>query len=507
MTGSMPMRFSSFLMGIFLFSILCYISVLTVTVTERTVADDWLNRSTVMNDSGSLVSAGGVFRLGFFTAGNSRNRYLRIWYNHIPDRTIVWVANRNNPLNDSLGVLKIAEDGNLVIVDRAGRVAWSTGIQNMSSTLTVAQLLDSGNLVLRGEDSKGMEDYIWQSFDHPTDTLIAGMKLGWDLRISMDRYLTSWRTADDPATGEFSLGIDLFGLPQSVVRKRSIKQFRTGPWNGVQFSGTKVESSLFNATFVDNLEEVYYEYGLYEDLSIVVMNYSGKLQRNIWNNKSLEWVVLSSYPNNDCDNYGFCGPNSICKTYDPQLCRCLDGYIPKSPEDWDEHTWKDGCIPKHPFNCSEREGFVKIERVTVPDLLQVWVNADMTLKECELECFKNCFCSAYANSNASEGGSGCLLWYGDLIDMRSSAEAVEVSEQNLHIRVTDRGTILFICFLNIAQSHILNIIVYLFIFLSVHLNDSFLHKIIPTKGKRIFKSFPQFLSTFPSNQTKHAQNI
>ncbi|KAL6313989.1 hypothetical protein AAG906_011721 [Vitis piasezkii] len=42
----------------------------------------------------------------------------------------------------------------------------------------------------------------------------------------------------------------------------------------------------------------------------------------------------------------------------------------------------------------------------------------MTLKQCEAECLKNCSCMAYSNSDIRKGGSGCLIWFGDLIDIR-----------------------------------------------------------------------------------------
>ncbi|XP_019152406.1 PREDICTED: G-type lectin S-receptor-like serine/threonine-protein kinase SD1-1 [Ipomoea nil] len=42
----------------------------------------------------------------------------------------------------------------------------------------------------------------------------------------------------------------------------------------------------------------------------------------------------------------------------------------------------------------------------------------MSLQECEQVCFRNCSCMAYSTLNISNGGSGCLIWYGDLVDMR-----------------------------------------------------------------------------------------
>ncbi|THG19570.1 hypothetical protein TEA_013984 [Camellia sinensis var. sinensis] len=394
---------------------------------------DMLNQYQQINDSGALVSARGDFKLGFFSTSNSRRRYLGIWYNNLPVQTIVWVANRDRPLNDSSGGLKIGDDGNLILLDSGGIVAWSTRIQNISSKPTVAQLLDSGNLVLRSENGGNTESYIWQSFDHPSDTLIAGMKLGWDLRVGLNRYLTSWKSADDPSPGDISYRFDLDGLPQGVIRKGSVKKYRTGIWNGLQFNGAVLENSVFKANFIDNSEEVYFEFDLYQQLIRLVLNPTGTKQCVIWNNRNSEWVDISTEPSDPCERYGHCGPNSICTISNAYICSCLNGYIPKSSQDWNALVWDGGCIPKYPLNCSDGEGFVAFEGVIVPDMLDFWMNTSMTVKECELECLKNCSCTAYANSDTSGGGSGCLLWYGDLFDIRSFPNP---GDQTLYIRVT-----------------------------------------------------------------------
>ncbi|CAL5335861.1 unnamed protein product [Camellia sinensis] len=71
--------------------------------------------------------------------------------------------------------------------------------------------------------------------------------------------------------------------------------------------------------------------------------------------------------------------------------------------------------------------------VKLPDLLEFRLNIGMSIKECEGECLKNCSCIAYANSNISGGGSGCLMWSGDLIDTRESLE--DSSDQDIYIRL------------------------------------------------------------------------
>ena len=81
------------------------------------VAVDIITSSQFIKDPEAIVSARNIFKLGFFSPVNSTNRYVGIWYNDMPTVTTVWVANRNEPLNDSSGVLKIFQDGNLVVLN------------------------------------------------------------------------------------------------------------------------------------------------------------------------------------------------------------------------------------------------------------------------------------------------------------------------------------------------------------------------------------------------------
>ncbi|KAL4294872.1 hypothetical protein S83_064271 [Arachis hypogaea] len=67
---------------------------------------DSIHVSQSLSDGMTLVSQGAKFELGFFNPGNSSHkRYLGIWYKKIPIQTVVWVANRANPINDFSGIL------------------------------------------------------------------------------------------------------------------------------------------------------------------------------------------------------------------------------------------------------------------------------------------------------------------------------------------------------------------------------------------------------------------
>nr|DAD46567.1 TPA_asm: hypothetical protein HUJ06_016504 [Nelumbo nucifera] len=130
-----------------------------------------------VQDWDHLKSASGIFRLGFSGPSASRNRYLGISYNKARDATVVWVANRNNPIADSSGLLTMDGDGKLKITHSGGSAIMLYSKQTAGNVTTT--LLDSGNFVLREVDSNGTATRVlWQSFDYPTNTLLPGMKLG-----------------------------------------------------------------------------------------------------------------------------------------------------------------------------------------------------------------------------------------------------------------------------------------------------------------------------------------
>jgi hypothetical protein len=142
-----------------------------------------------IRDGQTLVSANGTFELGFFNPpGNSRGRYLGMWYRNLLPLTVVWVANREIPVKNNSGILKLDENGVLVVLNGANGTIWSSNMTNkvLNDSIT-AQLLETGNLVL----TIRKDNVLWQSFDYPCDTILPGMMLGWNLVTDLNRFLTS----------------------------------------------------------------------------------------------------------------------------------------------------------------------------------------------------------------------------------------------------------------------------------------------------------------------------
>ncbi|KAL0319967.1 UNVERIFIED_CONTAM: G-type lectin S-receptor-like serine/threonine-protein kinase SD1-13 [Sesamum radiatum] len=94
----------------------------------------------------TIISKSGKFELSFFAPGNSDNLYVRIWYRSIPVGTVVWVADRNNPIPQSSHNISQMELLNGILFLYANSVTiWFVETSNA----TKAVILGTRNFVMR----------------------------------------------------------------------------------------------------------------------------------------------------------------------------------------------------------------------------------------------------------------------------------------------------------------------------------------------------------------------
>ncbi|XP_020554002.1 G-type lectin S-receptor-like serine/threonine-protein kinase At4g27290 isoform X2 [Sesamum indicum] len=395
-------------------------------------AIDTINTTHIIRDGDTMVSSGGMFELGFFSPGNSRNRYVGIWFKKITVRTVVWVANREVPLPNESGVLKVMEPGILALLNDTNATIWSSNTSR-SVQNPVAQLLDSGNLVVRNAADNNPENFLWQSFDYPTDTFLPGMGFGWNFVTGINTYLSSWKTNEDPAPGDYAYFMDTTGYPQIFMTKNKVEHIRIGPWTGLRFSGTTnaIEDPTYKLIMVMNENEVNYREETIDRsvISRFTLSQSGVAQRWTWVDRTQEWVIYLNVPADNCDNYKLCGAYGSCNIANSPSCECLDKFVPKDPESWVRADWSSGCIRKTNLSC-QGDVFFKYSGIKLPDARHTRHNESLTLEECRAECLRNCSCTAYTLLDLSKS-SGCLLWFEDLIDIRELSQ----DGQEIYIRM------------------------------------------------------------------------
>ncbi|KAI8022665.1 G-type lectin S-receptor-like serine/threonine-protein kinase B120 [Camellia lanceoleosa] len=348
---------------------------------------DTLGAGQEMKDWEHLESSNVQFQLGFFSSpSGSTNRYLGILAQefYYPNETyeVVWVANAANPLTDSSGVLKITQEGTLMINDSRGisitlnseKYLGMPSINNMS-----ARLDDSGNFVLRSSGG----NILWQSFDHPSNVWLQDMKLGlFDLKSGkpQHRFLTSWSSLEDPDTGDFTLGVDEHqnNTKQLVVWKRGVVYWSSGFWNGYNFNllsehdlSYDLSNFSLNFSYFSNENESYFTYNSF-------------YQSNVWFRLDSSGVLYLCH-------YSSC---------DKVVVNC-------NPDQGD--TVSTGCVMPKPSKCIDGDVFEETRQLMKPYLYLP--NSSLGLSDCKEICRTNCSCEAYASLNPSDG-SGCIFYQG-----------------------------------------------------------------------------------------------
>ncbi|PIN06372.1 Non-specific serine/threonine protein kinase [Handroanthus impetiginosus] len=362
-------------------------------------AGDSINVENPLNGSReTLVSAGKRFELGFFTPeGNdkSHNRYVGIWYYELTPTTIVWVANRDNPVSDSCEVFRIADDGNLEIWCKNGDRSSITNLQKSTNFDRTLRLVDSGNLIL----FHGRE-ILWQSFDFPTDTFLPGMEMNDNME------LTSWISSSNPGRGNYTFrrAQDLYNIYNG-----SKVHWKSG-WLGP--NGTFIYNELPNVvaqilsgyhTQLDqennlNISFPNVTWASYYNNSRLLMNASGEIK--YYYNNSLLWLE----PKNFCSKYDACGKFGICDIENERICQCLPGFR--------LGRYSDGC--ERESTLSQDDEFLNLNLAKIGGQVTSFHQAQGEAT-CRNECLSRPKCEAYIYEQISKRAVGdpiamCYIW-------------------------------------------------------------------------------------------------
>ncbi|GLJ15329.1 hypothetical protein SUGI_0251390 [Cryptomeria japonica] len=384
-------------------------------------AGDTLSLGASLTENQTIISKNGTFELGFFSP-NGSNWYVGIWYAQIPEKTYVWVANRETTARNRSGVLKLSSEGDLVLFDAQSVSIWSVNATNKASR---AVILDSGNFLILSNGNKS--ETVWQSFDNPVDTLLPGMRFGGQQK------LVSWKNSLDPSPGLFSLHKDPSGAKQLVLTwNNSVQYWETGTWDGKFYSGIPeiADRRLINISVESNSSGWFQTYTLvppfYALLRIVVTKF-GQVQEYYFDGN--RWCMFWSVPRDACAVYGPCGAYGTCDSRNLRPCSCREGFKPRDDHAWLSQDWaSSGCTRQNPLNCSN-DRFLDLG-VTLPNDYASSYPAP-TKKDCQKACLHNCSCNAFSFNPPS---GPCLIWSGDLLNMLNSAPSI--TNSNVFIRVS-----------------------------------------------------------------------
>ncbi|KAJ4952412.1 hypothetical protein NE237_029244 [Protea cynaroides] len=300
--------------------LLLLFSTFHTAIAQHGSANISLGSSLSPTNNPSLFSSSGNFAFGFFLEGNGF--LIGIWISKIPEKKVVWTANRDDPPLSRDATLHLTVDG-LILQPTEGQ---EIPITTISQSASSASMLDSGNFVLYDSQMK----IIWQSFDYPTDTLLPGQQL------MVGKELYSSVSETNHSTGKFQLIMQHDGNLVQYPVASSLTAAYAYYSSGTFTAGDNVTLNLsddghlylLNSTdfYLKNLTNA----GLPANQSNIyrmTIDVDGIFRLYSCLNGNSNWSIQWSSSNDKCDPKGICGLNSYCTLNDEQsVCSCLPGF-------------------------------------------------------------------------------------------------------------------------------------------------------------------------------------
>ncbi|OVA03662.1 Protein kinase domain [Macleaya cordata] len=380
----------------------------TIPVIAQTYRNISLGSSlTAVGDNTSWPSPAGDFAFGFRPL--DRDLFLlAIWFDKIPDKTIVWYANGDKPAPKGSKV-ELTTDGKLVLNDPQGKELWEAGPVN--GAVSYAAMLDNGNFILASRNSSG---YSWESFKNPTDTILPTQTM------EVNSMLYSRQTENTYSRGRFRLNLLENGnLVLNIVAFPSLTEVQYDAYYGsntanddnrinagyqVVFNQSGYISVLIRNGSTVNLSslniipttDIYYRATL--DFDGVFTQYSHP--RRSRDNKG--WSKVWSVPDNICVaiggglGSGACGYNSYCLLTSElrPRCECPPEFVFVDP-----NNRYGGCRPDFIQGCQLEEWRTKENSFELETLEDIdWPTSDYerlesySEEQCRTSCLNDCLC-------------------------------------------------------------------------------------------------------------------
>jgi hypothetical protein len=328
------------------------------------------------------LSHSGLYAFGFYKRGNGYA--VGIFIAGIPEKTVVWTANRDDPPVSSNATLRFASDGRLVLELAQEQVA----VVADSSGSASASMLNSGNFVIYSSN----QGIIWQSFEYPTDTILPSQ------RLLAGNELFSSISDTDHSRGIYRLKMQNDGnLVQYPVDTPD-----TAPYsyhsNWTDGSGDNVTLNLdadghlylLNATSINIKNLTDGGYPTEETIYLARLDADGIFRLYSHNLKQYgNWSIVWPPSSDECNPKGRCGLNGFCISNDLKaVCVCLPGY--KMVQ---QGNWTAGCERNFTAESCENKNMQEVPN-TIWEDVSYSVLSVPSKDSCKQACLEDCNCEA-----------------------------------------------------------------------------------------------------------------
>ncbi|KAL7582747.1 hypothetical protein Lser_V15G42689 [Lactuca serriola] len=378
--------------------LLLFCCLMRSSVSKNTIQDHLYRGSflSVDDDSHFITSPDNTFTCGFY--GFQTNAYwFAIWFTNSKERTVVWTANSNKPVNGHGSKLTLETNGAMVLTDVDGTFVWET---NPTSTdVDRVVLLNTGNLVLMNNK----DQILWQSFDYPTDTLLPSQSL------TRSKSLISAFSKESFQPGYFSLSYGsnnvltmFYDGPEisSVYWPSPDPSFNVWAYGRTPFNNTRYaffnDLGVFNSSDGLQFNSSDMGFGIRRRLT---MDYDGNLRFYSLNESTGLWSISWQAISQSCNIHGICGRNGVCVYGDKPECSCPPHYEWSDPNDLGK-----GCKPTFNNTCGKSAtfGFVPMQHTDYYGF-DLNFSSRISFESCKDICLGDCRCEAFGYRLTGEG--------------------------------------------------------------------------------------------------------
>ncbi|KAJ9555088.1 hypothetical protein OSB04_009702 [Centaurea solstitialis] len=320
-----------------------------------------------------LVSNASSFGFGF--NANSDITSFTLVIIHMGSSRIIWSANRGSPVGSSDSFV-FDDDGNANLRSN-GKVVWSTN--TAKDGVSAMELLDSGNLVLVKDDG----GVVWQSFGHPTNTLMPNQDFSKGMKLVSNPYNNLSFSLEVKAQ-DLILSAE-FENPQPYWSMKKDKRRIINKSGGDTNSAT-IEANSWR--FYDENKVLLWQFVFADesdanDTWIAVLEDDGFIK--FYDIRS-RITGTRQIPEDSCSRPQACSPYLVC--HDGNVCQCPLGLARYNckPQIGGSSSCNNSKDPSSLVNAGENLSYFALGFVT-PSL-------KTDINGCKSSCLNNCTCLA-----------------------------------------------------------------------------------------------------------------
>ncbi|KAJ1690056.1 hypothetical protein LUZ63_014211 [Rhynchospora breviuscula] len=305
---------------------------------------------------------------------------------------VIWLANRAHPVSEN-ATLQLKSQSGLTLRDSDGKLVWTSDVGSRS--VAGININGSGNLVLFDINNS----LIWQSWDHPTDSLVMGQSLAGDQRLIASSSSTNL------TEGSLYLTLLAGGLFAFVNSSPPQLYYQLSP-----DSNRAVDKSAFmtfgnGSLYINSVSEPIIDLGGANNIQYIRLEYDGHLRLYQYDSSN-QLNVKDLFTTNNCAYPNFCGHYGICNN---GQCTCPVGISSNYFKLVHDRQPQLGCSAETPITCEDVNNhlWLTVNNVSYFNYIDDTAFSRIDEDSCRKACLVNCSCKAvvyrFFGGNNSDG--------------------------------------------------------------------------------------------------------